>query len=260
MKKIYSLLFAFFLIFPLFSQNETLIYSEDFDGINITFFSASLSNETINIVKYTGENVLIEIDSNNLNYKPQINLMNQTLEITSSLYKPSSVDYCNINVYFPVNFRTEQIEIKTINGEILLKNTTVLQDITLSTDSGKITVNKIKTENLQVTSFSSTIECSNINCETFLLSSKKGDISLSITEDPVATSQIVTEEGSIVFEFPKDGDFVVFAMGKPVQEKKKGSLSPQNQRASNIISGPSLSFTTKVQILLISNSSIDLVY
>lgn len=221
MKKIFSFILSIFFLFPLFSQEEILIYSETFNCDELNSIHIDITDEQVLIQKYKGDEILIEFDSNNLNYKPILTFRNNEITIKSANYHPVTVDYCKINIYLPVNYKADQIFVKSIYGSITIKDISIINDFTVKTDGGILDISGVKTDTLQVSSFNSDIICHDMKCDSLIIDSINGNIDISILSNLTAVSVISSSTRSINFTYPSDSDFDIMLFARAYEIAKK---------------------------------------
>lgn len=198
MKKIFLLLFYCFFYNFCFSQQDNLIYSETFLTSNIQTIKINVAKQNITIKKYNGEDVLVEMDSNNLCFKSIVIIKDNELIIKENDYIPSQVDYCDIYIYIPFDFVPNSIYTKTSYGNIKIEDISIKEELSIFTDISNINLYKIKVDYLTISSYNKKIECKELKCNSFNITNHLGNIELSLLELPSYSSKIATNTGSII--------------------------------------------------------------
>ena len=87
MKKHIALLFTFLLSLQAFADPKNIVYNEAFDFSAIENLDISLTYENLQISRIYGEEIVIEIGSNNIKKIPQVTVQDETLRIISKEQK-----------------------------------------------------------------------------------------------------------------------------------------------------------------------------
>lgn len=202
MKKIFSTLFILFFSFSLFANNDfSVIYSESFDCQSVHDIEANLLFENITVKKYTGEEILIELESNNSLLKPNISInSNKILKIQNKRDRKSDADYCNIIIYLPVNFQSTDLIIKTESGNISLTKIRVLEDIELVSFSGDINIDSVSCDYHHCVSNKGNILSNMVSCSYFFLDNTDGKIEVVFSKDPTENCKITNKNSDIILK------------------------------------------------------------
>ena len=118
MKKLILLLFPFLLSLPLFAEPKNIVYNEAFDFSVIENLDISLTYENLQISRIYGDEIVIEIGSNNIKKIPDVLVQDQTLKIISKEQKSSRGYKCSVYVYLPQDFIAQTIELHNVSGTI----------------------------------------------------------------------------------------------------------------------------------------------
>lgn len=198
MKRLSFILFFMFFSYLCFSQNTNLIYKEYFDYENIENLIISSFDSDINTTKYSGDSILIEVYSNNINYLPSINIKDKTLSISGVQKSIPENNYLTINLYFPVNFIPQELNFSTTYGNLNIDYLPDSQNIDISTQCGNINLSNSKTSSIIISSIDGNLNLSNIHADYFIFETTgKGNINFVLNWLPEATSKISTKVGNI---------------------------------------------------------------
>lgn len=203
-KVLFSILFL--IIFSFCAHAETLVTREYIPCDEISFLEISLYNENLKIQKYTGEDLLIEIYSNNSNIIPTFNTKNGIFNVQSLKKNFAEPIYCTVEIYVPVNFNPESIEIENLYGSSTLSLLKTKGDFYFSTASGSVSFDSIACNFFKCTTISSDINYENLNCEGFYISTISGNISLSLKNNTYVLSSAISQKGNITVSYNSKAD------------------------------------------------------
>lgn len=239
------------LLFPvfLFAVEQNLIVSNAFSAVtNIDFY---LSYEDITLENIYGDEILLEIYSNDNHKIPQINQQEETISLTSAkISKLYSSDYCHIKVYIPyelqlsnlristlsgkIDFQkisAEEISLKTKEGKIQGQNLLAISNISIQSEKGNIDINAVTSETVSGTSTNGSIYFSLLKADYFDFLSTKGLIEINLQTPPKASSYVKTKTGDIEISIQeKSGfDLIVFSTNGIFKDEINNSrFSPRN--------------------------------
>lgn len=197
MKKL--LFICLFINSLVFAQDFNLISRQNIKTKDINNINVDLSFENVFINKISGEEISIEVYSNNLNCVPNIQTAKQTVTIQTLQQQSSSQDYCSIHIYIPVDFNPDSFLIKTKMGSISIKDLFTENDLEIQSVSGYITISNTNCSSLIASSISGAINLYNINCDYFYLNSTSSDLLIKLATPISAKSKIQTTSGNISF-------------------------------------------------------------
>lgn len=208
---------SIFTIF-LFAIEPNLIVSQTFSDIHNLDFDLSFENLTIENIY--GDEILVELYSNNKKKLPQLEEENGSLYLKSTENKLYPSDYCNIKIYVPyenifetiniVNLKgqiifqilnTEELTIKSLNGKIQGKEISATSLISLSNFEGQIDINTAKTETLSAKTTSGSIYISSLKADYFDSTTDSGITEISLASQPKASSRIYSKTGEVHLTF-----------------------------------------------------------
>lgn len=198
MKKLFFLVLLSLFFIPLFAQNKNLIFSEYYEYSQISNLNISLVNADLRAQKYSGDTLLVEIYSNNRDLMPQILNKENTFSITEPNEKLNEGYYTKVFLYFPVNMKFEEINIKNQNGDVDVSYVPDSKIVLIETSTGDIKINSSTCEYFSAKTVDGDMKVANLKCEFFIITSlNKSDIELTLTSLPVATSKIICLKGKI---------------------------------------------------------------
>ena len=202
----------------LFAIEPNLIVSQTFSDIHNLDFD--LNFENLKIENIYGDEILVELYSNNRKKLPQLEKENGSLYLKSTENKLYPSDYCNIKIYVPyenifetiniVNqkgqiifqiLNTEELTIKSLNGKIQGQEISASSFISLSNFEGQIDINTAKTETLSAKTTSGSIYISSLKADYFDSTTDSGITEISLSSQPKASSRIYSKTGEVHLAF-----------------------------------------------------------
>lgn len=205
MKRFFGLILFINFLFSLYSA-ENIIYNQNYLIDSIKSIEIKTNSENVKIIKYYGEDILVEIDSNMIKNCPNIKNEDFCLKINSSQKKTILGFKCQINIYVPSEMNFESLRINTSSGIIQTEkiNAEIFEIHSLSGNISCETGNFI---DFTAGSVSGSLKLNGIFAEYFDIESKTGNISLDLLQIPVAKSFVSATSGSIKIFVPKNADF-----------------------------------------------------
>ena len=202
-----TILFVFLLISSsfLFAQEKNLISRTNIQKDDVSELELNLSFESISTKRIYGDEISIEIYSNNNTKLPEISCKNGVLKIETKAKKGNAGEICSVVLYIPDRFIFEDIEIKTQTGDIELQNVRVQQEINISFEKASVSLENIKAEFLGIKGIEGKFLAQKINTEYFKIYTEKANISLSLSSKIIAQSNITSYSGDITIYTPALG-------------------------------------------------------
>lgn len=222
MKKKILLSLLFLLFSSICTYSKTLITREYIPCEEISFIEINLNNEELVIQKYTGEDLLIEIYSNNSNIIPDFSVKNRIFNVSSKNLEFIDPIYCKVEVYVPVNFNPESIDIKNLYGISIISSIKAKDDFYFYTQTGSVRLNSITCSNFRCFSITSDINYENLNCDSFYLSTFSGNINLSLKNNTYILSSILSQTGNIKISYNEKAtfQFLIYSENPLIRNKK----------------------------------------
>ena len=194
-----------------FADTKNIVYSKSFDLTSIENIDVSLTYENLQISRIYGEEIVVEIGSNNIKKIPDVFIEDGLLKIKSKEQKVVRGNKCNVYIYLPQDFNAQSIVLQNISGNINADILETQNSILLSNVSGRTDVGNIKTELLTANSVSGNITLQKLKIDYFETSSTDGNIFLELEQSPQATCQITNISGKTQLYYPKTSDFDIVA-------------------------------------------------
>lgn len=203
-KKLYIFLILIFTVSLLAAEN--IIFSQNYSLDNIENLEINLKSESIKIIEYYANDILVEIDSNTLKNCPEVFEKDNTLKITSV---PKSMGFgyrCIVNVYVPHESNLNSIKNFCSSGTIYAENL-FAEQIELKASSGTITCKNIECVDFTANVSSGNVTLTEISAEYFDVETSSGSINLELKQEPIAKSFVESKSGNIKLSVPMNSDF-----------------------------------------------------
>lgn len=267
MKKILTLIFTIAITGSLFANNGNLLLKENFNTKKVSNIELTLSSEQVTVSPIYGDEITVEVRSNNRTRVPVIYESNGTLIVQSSRHKRFGIaDYCYVDIYIPHDYNFESVSLQTSSGKLSVES--VSADIcTFKTSSGSVEASRIESTDLQITCLSGrislikysgenmslrtssgSVKTRSIECDYFDVRTSSGSIDLDLLNAPLAASQINSSSGSVDLIIPDSAGFdinVSSSSGNFKDDHLRNRLSPRSgYRNSYYGGGPEISVHT----------------
>jgi len=213
MKRILFCLFFTLCTAAVFCQ-QNILFRESYDAAEINEVSVKVYFENIYISEIKGEQIVVEISSNNSLMKPIVSVDNSVLKIDDPYSDYQKGDSCSIYVYIPKEFPLDGYKLESVFGSINIDNLKSKDFIDVQTSEyNNYCFKNLKTEYLHIKVDSelslSGLIVENLDCSYFNVEGFVGDIHMSLIHAPQAQSQIRVKEGKIFLDIPSDQNFDV---------------------------------------------------
>lgn len=210
MKKLFVVLSIIFFAAPFFADSKNLVYNKSFDYKNINTLSISLTCENLKINRIYGDEIVIEIGSNNLKKIPEVVLEQpeqeeaSTLKITS-VNKRSPLGFnCTVYVYLPQDFYAAQISISNVSGNIQADILNTQNAIYVSNMSGRTDIAASSSDYLSASSVSGNMTLQKITAGYFDIQNVSGNTFLELENSIEARSRVTSVSGKIQVYYKKN--------------------------------------------------------
>ncbi len=240
MKKFLFFLLPFLFSLQLFADPKNIVYNEAFDFSAIDNVNISLTYENLQISRIYGDEIVIEIGSNNIKKIPQVVVQDETLRIISKEQKSSRGNKCSVYVYLPQDFDAKSIELHNVSGTISADILQAQNAVLISNVSGRTDIASCQTELYKATSVSGNITLQKIAVDFFDFSSTSGNIFAELETAPLASSGITNISGKSQLYVPKDSNltYKTFSIsGKITNNTTNATNSDATQVTISSVSG-----------------------
>ena len=207
-----SYFWAFILIFIVKNNNlaaqNNLVLRESYDIDKIQTIELSLKYEDIKIESIQGQNVILEIDSNNSKLLPEIQLSDKKLLIKQESWDFSRGDRCLLAIYLPANQEINSLKIKNLYGNISLKNINSQNSVEIQSDNSQIEIKALTSDYFALeVGNCPPVKLNNLSVNYFNISGTHADFDLNLLHAPLAQSFIHSKFGKINLSIPKSDNF-----------------------------------------------------
>lgn len=226
------------------------ISSEHFAIDGIQEISADLSYENIELIKFNGSEIFVEIRSNTGKKLPKVYAENSKLCLKTTARNSSFGHACTVTVYIPASFYSKNYNIETSSGYVLLDtlesdnflietssgaikllSLSTPQTINVKASSGAIKVQNANCNYLKLKTSSGAIKSENTKCNYFDAKASSGAIKFDVAKQIESNSSIKTSSGSVKLSVPKDMNFQIRAStssGRFNDKINDSSCKPKN--------------------------------
>ena len=231
-KKFFFLSLILFSALPLFADAKNIVYKENFDFDRIESLEISLTYENLQISRIYGDEIVVEIGSNNRNKIPKVSVQDDALQIKNDNQKARLGDKCTVYVYLPQDFHAQGITIQNVSGNITADILQAQNGVVVGNVSGRTDINACQTELFTVMSVSGNSTLQKVSADYFEFSATSGNIFVELEQAPQATSMISNISGKTQLYYPKDSDFQIITFSilgsiKTSDSTKKIAGGPQ---------------------------------
>lgn len=207
-KTIFALSFLYFIfVCPAFSIIKNIVYSQSFDSSQIFTLSVDLVEEDVFISQIYGDEISVEISSNNLNLIPKVELDDEVLSIKTGKKIKTTGSHISVYIYIPQDWRPDLIDLHTVSGNIDAQNLSSIDAIKVYTVSGNINSSNSTSDYLQLSSTSGKIVSQKTSAQYFRIDTTSGNIFCELNHEPFAQSSITSVSGKIQVYYPQNADF-----------------------------------------------------
>lgn len=246
-KKFFSLSLIIFSIFPLFADAKNIVYKENFDFGKIESLEISLTYENLQVSRIYGDEIVVEIGSNNRKKIPKVFVQDNALQIMNNNQKARLGDKCTVYIYLPQDFHAQGITIQNVSGNITADILQAQNGVVIGNVSGRTDINACQTELFTVMSVSGNSTLQKVSADYFEFSATSGNIFVELEQAPQATSMISNVSGKSQVYYPKASNFEIIAFS--ISGSIKTSDSTQKNAGTNYrtiigAGGPQLSITS----------------
>ncbi len=204
---------AFFSVIPgqsLFADSKNILYSQTFDSLQLEQIDISLTYENLKIQQIYGDELVIEIGSNNNKRLPEVKLEADQQDLVSCLKILSTVkrarlgDNCTVYLYIPKDFLAKEMSIKLISGNLQAQGLSAENQIELNSISGRLDLDGCSSDFLKLSTVSGNLTLQNLSAAYFDISSVSGNLFVEVEKAFQAKSSITSISGKIQFYYKKN--------------------------------------------------------
>ena len=208
MKKLLILLIFLLFSFPLFADAKNIVYNNSFDFQKIDSIDISLTYENLKISQIYGDEIVVEIGSNNKKKIPEVLLeqdeLNCVLTIASTVKKSTLGNSCTVYLYLPQDFLAEHISISLVSGNLQSDILKAQNALFIKNISGRTDIAGCSTDYLSATAVSGNLTIQKIATGYFDINNTSGNIFLELENKLEAKSRVTSVSGKIQIYYKKD--------------------------------------------------------
>ncbi|MCR4742050.1 MAG: DUF4097 domain-containing protein [Treponema sp.] len=198
-------------ISSLFAQNNT-VFRESYGVKDIHKIDISLRFEDIKIQTINGENVILEIDTNNSNLRPEIKVEDEKLLISQNSWGFTRGDWSLLALYLPVGIQLSSLKINNLYGNIQVQNLKCQDSVEIQSDNGQIEIKQLTSEYLSLNvSDCPPVKLTGLSLNYFDITGTHADFDVNLLHAPLAKSLVRSKMGKINLSLPKSDNFEIQA-------------------------------------------------
>jgi len=206
----------FYVLFSLssffaFTQEKNIILRKTFPIQEISTINAELQFENLTITAYHGEDILVEVSSNNQKLLPEINFAEDSFQITKSSNEFNKGDNCSIFVYVPYELQISDYNVGTWYGNLNLENLTASESIKITTQNSKVAITNLDCNYFYIEGGETSFEINQLSSAYFTILLTAGSITTYLKKAPQAKSLCRIKDGPIFMSIPRTEAFEVTA-------------------------------------------------
>ena len=208
MKKSVLLVAALLFSLPLFADSKNIVYNESFEFSQIDSLEILLSYENLKISQIYGDEIVVEIGSNNIKKIPEVTLeqdeLYSTLKISTTAKKVLLGTNCTVYLYLPQDFLADQMSISLVSGNLQADILRSQNALFVNNISGRTDISESTTEYLKASSVSGNIKIQKLSASYFEMDSISGNIFIELEKAMEAKSRITSVSGKIQVYYKKN--------------------------------------------------------
>lgn len=197
MKKSLILVLSLFMTLSCFAASKNLV-QKDTISASIKNINIQLLSEELVIKEIYGDEIAIEIYSNNKRYIPNIENDNDTLSITSKTKAFRFGEYCTVEICIPQDKKFNNITIDQASGSAEIEKL-YADNISITSSSGSLKADNLTTDySLKVRKSSGSTKIEKVASDDFKVTASSGSIKIGSLN--TINSEFNTTSGSIKVE------------------------------------------------------------
>ena len=192
-------------LFPLFADSRNIVYNQSFDIFGVDSVEISLVYEELKISRIYGDEISVEIGSNNIKKIPQVLCQDGdgVFTIESREKKSRAGLRCTVYLYLPQDLHAMSITINNVSGNIQADTLRAQNSVAIGNVSGRTDIGSCNTEFYNLTTVSGNATLQKITAEYFDISSSSGNLFAELEHAPLASSGITNISGKSQLYIPK---------------------------------------------------------
>lgn len=181
MKKLLSTTLTLLFSVMLFANENNITYKQSCSK-NIKNVDINLSYEKLEIIETSGNEFTIQIECNNKRKQPRVEWDDDTIHIKSVSHFSSIADRCKVELSIPKDYMFNNFNVSSSSGTVNIENLKS-DDFEITSTSGEININNIYAQDDgKIKSTSGSINIDNISADTVEINSTSGSINIENCE------------------------------------------------------------------------------
>ena len=215
-------------LFPLFADSRNIVYNQSFEVFEVDTVEISLVYEELKISRIYGDEISVEIGSNNIKKIPQVSCQNGVFKIENIDKKAKRGTRCTVYLYLPQDLDAMSITINNVSGNIQADILRAQNTVAIGNVSGRTDIGACATELYNVTTVSGNATLQKVTAEYFDFSSTSGNIFAELEAVPLASSGITNISGKSQLYVPKGADLklTTFSVSGGISNSVAASVNP----------------------------------
>ena len=207
-KKIFAIVITLFLANALFADSKNIVYTESFAFEGLDSIDITLSYENLKISQIYGDEIVIEIGSNNIKKIPEVSLvqdeLSSSLKITTKTKRATLGNDCTVYLYIPQDFLAQEMHISLVSGNLLADILKAQNALYIKNTSGRIDIAAVSTDYLNAGCVSGNITLQKVSAGYLDIKNTSGNIFVELEKPTQASSKVATISGKIQIYYKKN--------------------------------------------------------
>ena len=207
-KKIFAIVITLFLASALFADSKNIVYNESFAFEGLDSIDITLSYENLKISQIYGDEIVIEIGSNNIKKIPEVLLvqdeLSSSLKIATKTKRATLGNDCTVYLYIPQDFLAQEIHISLVSGNLLADILKAQNALYIKNTSGRIDIAVVSTDFLNAGCVSGNITLQKVSAGYLDIKNTSGNIFVELEKPTQASSKVATISGKIQIYYKKN--------------------------------------------------------
>ena len=207
-KKIFAIVITLFLASALFADSKNIVYNESFAFEGLDSIDITLSYENLKISQIYGDEIVIEIGSNNIKKIPEVSLvqdeLSSSLKITTKTKRATLGNDCTVYLYIPQDFLAQEMHISLVSGNLLADILKAQNALYIKNTSGRIDIAVVSTDFLNAGCVSGNITLQKVSAGYLDIKNTSGNIFVELEKPTQASSKVATISGKIQIYYKKN--------------------------------------------------------
>ena len=210
MKKLLFVFAVLIFAFPLFAKTQNLVFNKSYNCSQIESLEILLTYENLKITQIYGDEITVEISSNNNKQVPSVLLDQDDLSDKGNLIIKSAVtrtkpgNKCSVYLYIPQEFIADSIIISLVSGNLQADFLRSENSLAINNVSGRTDIAGLSTDFLNLSSISGNIKTQKLSVSYFYISNISGNTFIELDKPMLAKSMLSSITGKIQVYYKKN--------------------------------------------------------